>query len=305
MINLTLETLINYLGKPEKQVGNEYKWQCPLCLDTGRDNLQFHEKKGVLFCFANDSHARQILSDMYKNNKKSFSSVNVNSMKPISNTQSKFEHIFSKEKQEEFLSYILKCNNTLLSHEISLKFLLKKRGLTKETVEFTGLGIDLVKKLWVIPTYGYSTDINSDILGFEYRPSNLSKEGLHREKHTPNGLAMINCYTPQTEVLAVVEGYFDGFALWQYLNEKGQSSYYHITTPSNGVNSLLKYIPQIDFQKYKRHYLYIDNDNAGNSKASEILEKYPMFETINMTCGCKDFNEHYLKCIKHLSDRES
>ena len=32
--------------------------------------------------------------------------------------------------------------------------------------------------------------------------------------------------------------------------------------------------------------------------ASQILEKYPFFNRIKLTCGCKDFNEHYMKCIK-------
>ena len=52
MINLTINELVKYLGMPEKKIGDEYQWQCPICKDTGRDNLNFNEKKGLLQCFA-------------------------------------------------------------------------------------------------------------------------------------------------------------------------------------------------------------------------------------------------------------
>ncbi|MCD7780308.1 MAG: toprim domain-containing protein [Candidatus Gastranaerophilales bacterium] len=101
-------------------------------------------------------------------------------------------------------------------------------------------------------------------------------------------------------MLAVVEGYFDGYALYQHLWEQKQIKYYHIATPSNGVQSLLKYISQADFSRYKKFYLYLDNDEEGNKTAQKIMAKYPMFGRIITDCGCKDFNEHYLKCIKHI-----
>ncbi len=71
-----------------------------------------------------------------------------------------------------------------------------------------------------------------------------------------------------------------------------------IVTPSNGVNSLLRHISQVDFGKYRKYYLYLDNDEAGKAATDKILEKSPMFQPIFMKCGCKDFNEHYLKCIE-------
>ncbi len=299
MIELTPEQLIAHLGQPERKSGAELEWQCPLCQDTGRDNLKFNVNKGFLQCFANKEHTKMILSNMSKNNRQSYQNYS-KLTKPAVETQSKFEHIFSEEKQEEFLLYMLKCNNELLAHRKSLDFLFKKRGITKETAEATGLGIDIAKRRWVIPTFEYCTGVNGKILSFEYRPSDLSKKGLYREKNTPTGLAMINCYTSQTDVLAIVEGYFDGYALLQYLKEKEQSAYYHIVTPPSGISSLFKYMPQIDFNKYSRYWLYIDNDDVSNAHAEKILGKYPMFERVVMTCGCKDFNEHYLKCIKKL-----
>ncbi len=95
-----------------------------------------------------------------------------------------------------------------------------KRGITEITAKAVKLGIDENKRRWVIPTFQYSTEKSNIILGFEYRPLNLSKDGLTREKGTPTGLVMINSYNPKTEALAIVEGYFDGYALWQYLKKK-------------------------------------------------------------------------------------
>ena len=114
----------------------------------------------------------------------------------------------------------------------------------------------------------------------------MSKNGLTREKDCPTCLAQINRYTDKTQILTVVEGYFDGYAL------------YHIVTPSNGVNGLIKQIDEIDFTKYKKFELFLDNDEAGERVANKILEKNPFFNRVRLTCGCKDFNEHYLKCIK-------
>lgn len=182
-----------------------------------------------------------------------------------------------------------------------VRFLRQKRGLTAVTVKAVKIGIDEYKKCWVIPTFQYSTERSNIILGFEYRPLNLGKDGLKREKGTPTGLAMINSYKPTTEALVIVEGYFDGYALYQHLYKKRQLKYYHIVTPSNGVQSLLKHISQVDFAKYKKFFLYLDNDEEGNKVAAKIIDRYPMFQRILTHCGCKDFNEHYLKCIKPQS----
>ena len=205
--------------------------------------------------------------------------------------------VLNPKKQEEFILYMCKCNDNLLNDEKSLKFLFKKRRITKETVLYTGLGIDKEKRHWVIPTFEYTTDVQLKILGFEYRPADLSKNGLNREKDCPTGLAQINCYIPGMEKLVIVEGYFDGYALFQYLKEQKQDEFYHIVTPSNGVNGLFKQISQIDFRKYKEFELFIDNDNVSKPIAKKIIEFYPQFHNIELKCGCKDFNEHYIKCL--------
>ena len=291
---LSLELLTTVLGEPEKQSGDEYLWQCPLCKDTGRDNLKFNAVKGILWCFANESHAPQILKEILKKGR-----INLKPANADYNSYDRYKHIFSMQKQIEFKIYMQECNEKLLTIDILPSILLKKRGLNLSTAKDVKLGVDMNKKRWVIPTFQYSTERANTILGFEYRPFNFSKDGLTREKGTPTGLAMINSYKPTMEVLAVVEGYFDGYALYQHLKEQKQIQYYHIVTPSNGIQSLLKHISQIDFSKYKRFCLYVDNDEEGNKVAEKIMAKYTIFERITTTCGCKDFNEHYLKCIKN------
>lgn len=301
-IKLTLDLLVAYLGEPEKQSGYEFMWQCPYCRDTGRDNLKFKSLNSTLWCYANENHSPQILKDIIASNRdKNFSIPTVSN----NDKHERYKRFFTVQKQVEFRVNMKSWNEALLRSSVYLTSIRKKRGISMLTVKKVKLGIDLNKKRWAIPNFQYSTEHSKIILGFEYRPLNLGKEGLTREKGAPTGLCMINAYTPQMEILVIVEGYFDGYALFQYLNEKGVVKHYHIVTPSNGVQSLLKHISLVDFDKYKKYYLYIDNDSAGNAKANEILEKYPMFERVTTTCGCKDFNEHYLKCIKALPTKQN
>lgn len=299
MTDLTLDLIIEHLGNPIRKRGCEYEWQCPICKDTGKDNLKFNSQKGILYCFANESHARTILSnimrnqkDLYLNNKKE--GLN----RPIEANKTQ-EDKLTPEVQEKFKQYMIECNTSLLNDSKVLDFLKKKRGINQETVSNTGMGIDKTKRRWVIPTFKYMCN---EIIGFEYRPPDLSKKGLCREKGTPTGLAQINCYTPKTESLVIVEGYFDGYALLQYLTETNQSQNYHIVTPSNGVQGLLKQMRVIDFRKYKKFELFIDNDKTSCPIANKIIEEYPLFHKVELKCGCKDFNEHYLKCIKQKGE---
>ena len=296
MTNLTLDLVIEHLGQPIRKNGSEYEWQCPICKDRGKDNLKFNSQKGVLYCFADESHARTILRGIMRNHKDYlYSKDKKEYVNRIVEAEKYQENKITPEKQKIFLNYMFECNASLLNDSKVLEFLRNRRGITQETVSNTGMGIDKVKRHWTIPTFRYGT---GELIGFEYRPPDLSKKGLCREKNTPTGLAEINCYTPQTEILVIVEGYFDGYALLQHLTEINQIAQYHIVTPSNGVQGLLRQIKCIDFRKYKRFELFIDNDETSRPIANKIIEQYPMFHNVELKCGCKDFNEHYLKCIK-------
>ena len=191
------------------------------------------------------------------------------------------------------------CNDYLLENDELLNLLYQKRGINKETVYNMNIGFEPHLNKWVFPNYGYRTGDGMEILGYEFRPKDFLKKGLCRSKGTPNNISAVNRYTKDTEILCIVEGFLDAYALWQHLNEHGQSSKYHIVTPTNGINSLPKHIARIEFDKYKKHYLFVDNDEVSRPIADKICAKYP-FENIRLTCGCKDFNEHYLRCIKKM-----
>ena len=299
-IKCDLGAVIDCFGEPNQVSGNYYKWQCPLCKDSHKDNLVFNKEKRILWCFANESHAPLILKDMLRKKKIKIEKADKENAGQET-IPDKYKAICNDEKQKEFYKYMQNCNRCLYIRPVIYEYLFVQRGIRKETLNHIPLGYDVDRNLWTIPTIEYTTNNDKDniILGFEYRPIDFSnKKGIFREKGTPTGLAMINQYTSKMEILIIVEGYFDGYTLWQFLDDKGQSDYYHIVTPSNGVTSLLKYMPQIDFDKYKKFQLFLDNDDAGNSVAQQIIEKHPMFKRIILPCGCKDFNEHYIKCLK-------
>lgn len=302
--NITIDKLINYLGQPTRKIGGEYVWQCPYCMDSHKDNLKFNEQKGLLKCFADDSHARQLLSAINKQS----GIIHPNTDKKPINEPTNMPVQPSAEQLQQNLTYIFECANELQNNKKALNHLLLKRGITAQTAEFCGIGIDKELHKWVFPIFQYD---KSQIIGFEYRPvclpnaikerrtqaENEAKKGISRKKGSLSGMAEINCRTSKTEVLAIVEGFLDGYALYQHLQEQGQAEYYHVVTPSNGISSLLKQIKSIDFSKYKKVYLYVDADDKSAPVAAEVIKCYPHIELITLQC-CKDFNEHYMKCLK-------
>lgn len=293
MIDINLEEIINVLGNPINKIGSELVWQCPYCMDKSKNNLMFNQIKGVLWCFANDKHASKLLTEIHKDKKIFYQATTYKQgVKEQNNT-------ISDEKAQYFFDYMMQCNNLLLSSKEYLQLLQEKRGLTAETIRDCFIGIDLKKKCFVVPTIKFNTDSVIRVIGFEYRPLNLSKNGLYREKNAQTGMAQINHHTSKTIALVILEGYFDSYAFYQYLKEIEQDEFYHIATPSNGIASILKHVKAIEslFCHYKKIYAYLDSDTAGLEKMDAIKNIYPFIEIIKMNCGCKDFNEHYLSCI--------
>lgn len=287
--NISLEKLIKYLGEPERKYGNEYQWQCPYCKDSHRDNLKFNIEKNILWCFANPEHSKQVLRDMAKNYK--INQINLNKENK------------EKPKMENFIEYVEKCNKNILNSNNFIDFIYKHRGISKETIEVVKLGFDMEKRLFVIPNIKYTTDNEIFVFSMEYRNKIKSEnKKVTREKNTPTGLTMINTYNSETEALLVVEGVWDGYVLYDFLKEKGQEKYYHIVSPSNGATTICNQFSEIEFSKYRKFYLYLDNDDAGNAATAKILEKYSGLKSkikiIRTNCSCKDFNEHLMNCIR-------
>ena len=307
-LNYNLGAFIDYLGEPEYSSNCTHKWQCPLCKDSHKDNLIYNEEKGVIWCFADETHAPKVLKEMIRSNKIKAETVEKENEQVRNIPPDKYKLISEPDKQNSFHEYMSICNRNLYCRPELYKYLFNQRAIRKETLNYIPLGYDVYKRLWVIPTIEYTTNNDTDniILGFEYRPVDFSnKKGIFREKGSPTGLAMINQFTSKAEILVVVEGYFDGYVLWQYLNDEDQSDYYHIVTPSNGVTSLLKHISKIDFDKYKKFYLFLDNDEPGNNATEKIIEKYPIFEKFTLNSDCKDFNEHYIKYLKDKYEKNT
>jgi len=291
---LPLSVLEQYLGSPERNRNNEIEWQCPICAEEGndnsRDNLKYNTQKGVLYCFANPQHSKEILKRIYKDiganrkNKEEFIDPQLGCL---------LLELFNK-----YRTNLLKLDK--FKKEEFSNMLYEKRGITFDTAEDVGLGFCFGTWNWAIPSFKYSSSDDLPVVtGFEFRPFDFSKD-VTKSSEFKSCLSMINAYGRETEILVIVEGYLDGYSLFQYLRECNQEQFYHIVTPSNGAQSLLKQISVINFDKYKKWYLFLDNDDVGNDVAAQVLDKYPFFEQMKLNCGCKDFNEHYLKCILNV-----
>ena len=294
MGNIELREVINKLGQPQKRIGDEYLWQCPLCMDKSKNNLMFNIKKGVLWCFADPTHSPNILKAYFSENP-TFRTKNqkapIISPKPSANAAIK--------TPEELFSYMQKCNRELMQSERNLKFLFSNRGISRPTVENCKIGVDNENLRWAFPTFKYSCNGENEPVGFEYRYLNLKSKRMYREKGMTSCMAMINPYATNQKILVMVEGYLDGYALVEHLSNMKQLPFYHVITPSNGVANAFKLLSRIEhnFDKYSKIYAYLDSDDAGITQMEAIKRKYPFIETPIMRCGCKDFNEHYLKCI--------
>ncbi len=299
---ITLEDVIEEVGEYKRCRQYEYEFQCPHCAENGGDrhcnNLKFNSKKNILYCFANPEHSKQIFNNIIQ--KKQFS--NDFDFEKTAFSATAENATLSDDELVIFKGCMLLRQQTLLQSQSLIDCLFKHRGITKDTVKDVFLGFDEEFNYWSIPTIEYNAISNFDykVVGFEFRPINFSKQGLTRTQNTPTPLAMINRYKDTTECLAIVEGYFDGYALYQHLKERNQIEKYQIVTCSNGVQSLLKKIDTINFTKYKKIYLFIDNDEVSRPIATQIIERYPFIQNVTLTCGCKDFNEHYIKCIKKI-----
>lgn len=196
--------------------------------------------------------------------------------------------------------YIYKCNSDLLSNEDDMLCILyNMKSISIKTVSKTMIGYDKLKKLYTYPVIKYSCN-EWQVIGIEYRSADFHfLKNSNKLPKTPTGMAMINNYIKgYTDSLCVVEEYTEGYTLLQYLTEKNKDKYFHIVIASNGVQNLIKCLQEIDYSKYKKYYLYINNNDISNKIKLQIFENYPQLEPVKMKCNCKDFNEHYHKCLK-------
>ena len=318
-MDITLSDIQQYTGQTGKQQGREITFSCPLCNSLGRDkhgdNLKFNTSKNVLYCFCDESHSRIIMSEIMKKKHEEKKMSNVEIPKYV-------------KCQEEYLMYQILCNDALLGNlqkgmldhlndlgileeneydfyldlinsdkpQKAREYLKQQRGINTSTISETGLGFDFYARKWVIPIY----DMTSTLVGFEYRLADFKTKKIWREKGTPSCLARV--YGTGKKAI-IHEGFIDSFCTVQMLQEKGTLNNYSIFTTSSGVASVLKIIPELQFNKYENIYLLLDCDNAGDKATQEVIEKYPFIIDIRKMLkdsNCKDVNQYMLEKMKYL-----
>lgn len=300
LTKINYNEICSFLGEPLKNYGGHSYWQCPICLDSGKDNLVYTHSKELLTCFADNSHSHEIYKRIAQSGNKEFD------YKPVKKLEPK------KVQLEINIEYIAKCTYELENDEQAKAFLKKHRGLHSETALELGIGIDKGNKRWVFPAM--SMEFPFTLIGAEYRTSQMImtkdkrpknyKGGLFKAKGTPADLCLINQASNKNKSLIIIEGFVDGYTLWQYLKEQGQHNDYEIVTPTNGVGTIPNLLHRIPVANYKDIIFWLDNDEAGNNALAQIKEKAKFDYKINrLPCQCcKDFSEWYLKHKGEKSD---
>ena len=314
-MELTLNDIQEYLGQTGKKQGSEVSFSCPLCNALGRDrhgdNLKFNTTKSVLYCFCDDTHSGQILSEIMKKKHEE---------KKMSNVEIPKYH----NLQTEYVLYQQLCNDMLLGkfneawidemvaldlltqkegenlkqiaqtdkpHE-AREYLKRQRGINSHTIELTGLGFDFNERRWVIPIF----DMDCNIVGFEYRVADFKTKKIWRERGSVSCLA--RTYGNGRKAL-IFEGFLDSYCALQMANSKEELSLF---TTSSGVAGLTKVITQLQFGSYDSITLILDNDEPANKITKEIIEKYPFIKDgrqFLIDSGCKDVNEYMLKVVNN------
>lgn len=316
-MELTLNDIQEYLGQTGKKQGSEVSFSCPLCNSLGRDrhgdNLKFNTTKNVLYCFCEDSHSKQILSEIMKKKHEAKRMENKEIPAYIKN-------------QEKYLYYMELCNSALLGTltkdwidtvneqdmfedgeykfyldlistdkpQKAQNYLKEQRGINTSTISKIGLGFDFKARKWAIPIF----DMSCNLVGFRYRGALFSEKKVWTEKGTPKTLARF--YGSDTAKTCYIgEGEWDCIVLIQWLLENNQKDFM-VVSPSNGASSLLSVMPQLQLNKFEQIKLIMDNDTAGDKATEEVLKSYPMVidsRGFLKQSGIKDINDFYLRKV--------
>lgn len=288
-MQLTEQMVLNHLGQPRTKQGNELVFQCPICMDKGKDNLKYNTAKNVLHCFADDTHAPLICKEIYKKNKPE-----------QKYTQDTKQWMLNTE---EYIIYQDECNKALIANDKALNYLYEHRLINPFTVKNCGIGYDNgtidendKRAKWVFPTF----TIDHKLKGFEFRGWDFTNKKVWKAKDTPSCIAHIYGKS-KNKYLYIVEGFLDAYLFAQSVDFNEDVT---VFTPSNGCGSLKKCISEINCKNFEQIFLIMDMDEAGQKAAKEVIDEYPNiinkeleFTQEQLKQGNNDFTDYWR--IKH------
>lgn len=300
--NISLSDIRDVLGQNGKRSGDNWLFQCPICRDKGENNLIVKGNGAYIHCFScvNNEGGKYVLSEIERK-RASEKRQNVSITTNNSYSYNEKPRFLDKELQEQYLTYMLLANDLLLNNSELLDLLYEKRGIDRQTVIDCGIGYDDTEEHWVLPIF--SLKYENMLMGFEYRRKNFDKydngSKVRREKGYIADLCPI-WGRDKSDILIISEGFWDGYALHQYLRNRGAKSSYTIYSCSNGVTSLLNVMNRITFNNFQEIKLILDTDEAGSKVTREIIGKFPFIKDKReflFSKDCKDVNEWLKKCI--------
>lgn len=289
--DITLDEVINVLGQPRTKLSGEYVWQCRYCGDSHKDNMRFNEDKGLLWCFADPEHSKEIVKEIYAKRKDEEYKGNYVPIKKveIKNVIPKWE--INKEK---YLEYMCLTQDYLLNNDELLEYVYKKRGLTKKALGLLGWGFDHTENCFTIPIFSLKYDCITD---FELRQKSDKKE-IRRVGGGCSTIAQIyGCRKAKS--LFITEGFIDGGVLYQWMSDRGQKDF-TIYSCSHGVSSLYNCLNEICFSDFDEIKLILDNDADGDKWTEKIIETFPFIvdkRGFLKNKGVKDICDYYNKFV--------
>lgn len=269
--------------------GPHVYFQCPYCLDKGKDNMIFTPSKHLLKCFADDTHSKELLKTIYTEKHAA-----ARAAAPTNSEVKQWEL-----NKKEYVEAMATCNLELLEDPKALEYLYEKRLITKETVDHVCMGFDYDENKWVLPVFPLVPSEAGVCYGFEYRPADFGVFDFNgakciKEKDTPSCLAIVWRSGPAKN-LYIVEGFLDGYVLAQWMDYPNDTV---IVTPTMGVGTLLEVITELVFDDYENIYLCLDNDKAGHKMTQKLRSIYPFMVDRSPTGDIKDITDMYREFLK-------
>ena len=307
---ITKEEVISVLGPNYRQSGDELIWQCPACPggDKHRDNLRYNVSKQVLKCFACD-YASVIVGIIAR---RRYGATNVVPDWSTPQTEKEAPKPEQKEiEQKDLDNYYFECNTALMKNPVLLKAIFDKHTILPRTAVNCLIGYDIVKDKIVFPSRAAGpnpTDFESTYAnGAEYREYEGEKT-VRRIKGYSSKICRVDINFDRVKEAVICEGYKDAYNFIQLLKalQPEKLAYTAVFTVQNGTNSINadQCLQKINWKKFERVGLLMDNDEAGTTATQIARELFPFMEDwrIPYIYKYKDVQERFKKEITPLID---